>query len=169
MLLLHAGTGGRPCLPAGTMHSMARCRRIEGSTITTATAAAPPALSPSPYCTPPPTSIHSSSFQQVIQRANKEASSFCPFWNVQCQKEGEMGEGGQGWDSNYAFNPLDKGEQPGFPYFGINTCADKLVRRIYSQSTTKPVIRSDAGRCFLLKTKVYKTFCYFTSIEADPI
>lgn len=52
-----------------------------------------PSLSVTPPIPPPP-AIHSSSFQQVIHRANKEANLLCSLWNVHCQKESWNGGGG---------------------------------------------------------------------------
>lgn len=91
--------GGRPCL-CDVWHGPLSPHTGQDNNPANTT---PPCLSPL-HTAPPPSSIHGRSFQQVTQRANKEASSFCLLWNVQCQKGGEMG--GRGWDSKKAYNLL---------------------------------------------------------------
>lgn len=93
-----------------------------------------------PRTAPPPLSIHGSSFQQVIQTANKEASSFCLIWNVQCQRERR----GWGWDSKKAYNLLTKVDWPSPPilleepfcgqYVGINPAPSMTKRREWHSS-----------------------------------
>lgn len=116
-------SGGRPCLPdvwRGPLclhtgqHINPRRRH--------------PLLVCHPLTPPhPPSSIHGRSFQQVIQRANKEASSFCPFWNVQCQKEGEGGRA----DSKKAYNLFTKAERAGPPilFSTDRLCWDSFLKR----------------------------------------
>lgn len=75
-----------------------RRRRIQGSTISPGGTSSRRSslfhpLAGSRYPTPP-SSIHGRSFQRVIQRANKEACSFCSeMCNVR-KREGERREGG---------------------------------------------------------------------------